>query len=58
MRCEHCRFYEPIPEHEWKGACTIKLPPHLQEAANNYAWTTRADNECDLGQPKQGGAEE
>jgi hypothetical protein len=36
----------------------IKLPPHLQEAANNYAWTTRADNECDLGQAKQVEAEE
>ena len=58
MRCENCRFYLPTPEHEWKGVCNIKLPPHLQEPANNYSWTTRADNECDLGQAKQAGGDE
>lgn len=53
MKCSDCRFYEPIAGDEWKGACTIKLPPQLQEPANNFATTTRADGECDLGQPKE-----
>jgi len=52
MKCESCKFYLPIDGHEWKGTCGIELPPHLQEAANNYSWLTRADSGCDLGKPK------
>lgn len=58
MRCENCRFFAAHPEHDWVGSCNIKLPPHLQEPANNYSWGTRADSECDLGQPKQEESEE
>ncbi len=53
MRCDNCRFYGPFAGHEWKGACRIKLPPHIEEAASNYSSLTRGDNGCDLGQPKE-----
>ena len=52
MKCADCKFFEPSLEHEWVGACTIKLPPQLREPANNFASSTRTDGECDLGQNK------
>ena len=52
MKCQDCKFYEPHAEHEWAGRCAIKLPPQLQEPANNFASFTLVDNGCDLGQAK------
>lgn len=53
MNCYNCKFFEKNIDHELVGNCTIKLPPQLQEPANNFATSTRSDNGCDLGQPKK-----
>lgn len=53
MNCESCKYFEQHPEHDWIGNCTIRLPPQLQEAANNFSSSTRNRNGCDLWQPKE-----
>lgn len=58
MKCADCKFFQRHAEYQWAGGCNIKLPPHVQEPANNYDTGTREDNECDLGQAKQVEAEE
>jgi hypothetical protein len=52
MKCADCKFFSPHIEHECFGTCTFTFPPQLQEPANNFASSTRTDNGCDLGQPK------
>lgn len=58
MKCIDCRFFKQSEEINWSGVCTISLPPHMHEAANNFGSMTRDDSGCDLGQAKQQAAEE